>query len=245
MTAPNHPTADEHTRGRRIAATLLCHAMGFRDCPREAIDGLVEGGHVLTLGKGQALARRGEAFDTLCVVLDGALEASVTSDDGRRNLAAFLNVGDLAGILAVLDGLPHQIDLFARRTGTRTLLIPGAHYRALCDTEPTLTRALVLQLSYRARLMYDRQLGDAAMPLAMRLARLLHLMVALGAGGPLSDDARATLRISQAELGDLMGVGRPRANAAAHQLRKEGLIELRYASIMIVNPDALRQRGGL
>ncbi|HSV58876.1 MAG TPA: cyclic nucleotide-binding domain-containing protein [Variovorax sp.] len=87
------PALDAQTSGKLIASTLLRQALGFGRCEPQAIDGLVAAGHVVTLGKGEFLVRRGEHFDNLCLIVEGSLEASVTHQDGRRHLVAYLQAG--------------------------------------------------------------------------------------------------------------------------------------------------------
>lgn len=236
--------SDVQTSGRLIVATLLRQALGFRDCPRQAIDDLVSQGHVLVLGKGETLVRRGEPFDKLCFVIEGALEISVSHLNGRRFLLAYLQPADVAGMISLWDHLPHPSDLTARKAGTRVLIVPGANWRTLSLNHPSLAQALGTQMAYRSRLLQERVIVDSSMSLEMRLARELRLMSALSGSPPSRGSDHVTLRFSQADIGDLLGVGRPRVNLAIQQLRKEGLIEMGYATVSIVDPDGLAQRAG-
>ena len=235
-------THDVQTTGRRIAVTLLRHALGFRECAPEAVDALVSVGHVRSLGKGEVLVRRGEPFSMLCVVLEGELEVCVMQRDGRRQLAGYLGPGDLAGIMSLWDGLSHPLDMFSRSTPTRVLLVPGSNFAQARDAHPSLARALELQMAYRSRLMHERIAGDAA-PLDTRLARLLHLLSMVS--GKRESQGQVHLKLSQADIGDFLGVSRQRANFAVQQLRREGLLELHSSQVSIVDTAGLAQRAGL
>lgn len=235
---------DAQTTGRLIAATLLRQALGFRDCPPEAVGDLVSRGHALALGKGETVVRRGEPFDKLCVVIEGALEVSVSHSNGRRFLLAYLQPGDVAGMMSLWDQLPHPSDLTAREAGTRALIVAGDDWRNWCLRHPSLAQALEAQMAYRSRLLHERLIVDSSMSLEVRLARQLHLLSALN-GRTHAEGSPPVLRLSQADLGDLLGVGRPRANFAVQQLRKEGLIDVGYAAVTIVDAAGLAQRAGL
>lgn len=239
---PQQP--DVQTSRRRVAATLLRQALGFRDCPREAIDALVATGHVATLGKGQMVVRRGDPFDKLCFVVEGGLEISVTQHNGRRYLVAYLQPGDVAGIMSLWDHLPHSNDLLARHPTTRVLLVPGSDWRALCALHPSLVQALELQMASRYRLLHERLIVDSAMSLEVRLARLLPLLLTIS-GQPAGAGDKPSIRITQADLGELLGVGRPRANFAVQKLKQLGLIELQYSAITIIDPAGLARLGNL
>lgn len=236
--------ADPQVTGRRIAATLLGQILGFRSCAPEAIDDLAAAGRTVALDKGEVLVRRGEPFDRLGLVIEGSLEVSVSRHNGRRVLLAYLQPGDVAGMMSLWDGMPHPSDLLAREKGTRVLVVPGAAWRELHQRHLSLGLALEVQMAYRSRLLHERLIVDSTMSLDVRLARQLHLLSALG-GRTRAEGERPVLRLSQADLGDVLGVSRPHANAAVQQLRREGLIELHYATVTIVDPQGLAQRAGL
>ncbi|MBP8308126.1 MAG: winged helix-turn-helix domain-containing protein [Burkholderiaceae bacterium] len=53
------------------------------------------------------------------------------------------------------------------------------------------------------------------------------------------------MKISQADLGDWLGVSRQRANFAVQKLRADGLITLGYSNITIIDPQGLAERARL
>lgn len=236
--------SDPQVTGRRIATTLFGQIVGFRACAPEAIAELVSAGRVAAFDKGEVLVRRGDPFDKLCLVIEGSVEVSVSRANGRRSLLAYLHAGDVAGMMSLWDGLPHPSDLISRQNGSRVLIIPGVEWRAVRDRHPSIGHALEVQMAYRVRLLHERMIVDSAMSLDMRLARQLHLLSLLNSRSD-GKSVHPVLRLSQADLGDLLGVGRPRANAAVHQLKNDGLIEFHYATVTIVDPVGLAQRAGL
>ncbi len=238
------PRVDGQTSGKRIAATLLRQALGFRDCEVQALEALCAGGVVRALGKSEVLVRRGDPFEFFCVVIEGALETSVLQQDGRRHLIAYLHPGDIAGIMSLWDGMPHPVDMAARVQPTRVLLVPGTVYRAVRDRYPSISRALELQMAWRSRLLHERMLGDTSMALDVRLARLLHLLSGIS-GRKQPEGVQLAMKMSQAELGDFLGVSRQRANFAVQKLKNDGLIQLNYSVITIVDAHGLAQRAGL
>jgi CRP/FNR family transcriptional regulator, cyclic AMP receptor protein len=238
------PALDAQTSGRLIATTLLRQALGFRHCEPQAVEDLVAAGRVVLLGKGEYVVRRGDPFDNLCVIIEGSLEASVSHRDGRCHLFAYLQPGDIAGLMSLLDGQPHANDMASREPSTRVLLVPGREYRLLRDRYPSIARALEVQMAYRSRLLHERLMGDTSMSLDVRLARLLHLQSAIS-GRKLSDGFKVTMKMSQADIGNFLGVSRQRANFAAQQLKKDGLIVLHYSEVTIVDPAGLARRAGV
>lgn len=234
------------TKGERIdlkvkARQLLEAALGFGDCEPRTLDALVSGGNLRTLGKGEALTRRGEPFDMLSLIVEGSLEASHLRHDGHRHLVSFLQAGDVVGMISMLDGLGHVNDLYARGGVTTVLVMPGEIVRECRLRDPALGQAFELQLAFRSRLLYERLSSDPSLPLESRIARLLQTLGALY-GRKVPEGISLEMRISQADLGDWMGVSRQRANFAVQQLRDANLISLRYSAITITDPKGLSAR---
>ena len=96
-------------------------------------------------------------------------------------------------------------------------------------------------MAYRSRLLHERLMGDASMQLDVRLARVLHMLATLS-GRKQTDGVKLVLKMSQADIGNFLGVSRQRANVAAHLLKKKGLILLQYSEITIVDPEGLAWR---
>lgn len=227
--------------GLVIARRLLGQALGFRDCAGATLDAMVEGGQLRTLGKGELLAGRGERFDKLCVVVQGSLETSLLRRDGHRHLISFLQPGDTAGLICLVDRLGHVNDLRGRGGSTSVLLISGALIRSLRTQDPALGQAFELQLAFRSRLLYERLAADPSMPLEARLARLLMTLAGLY-GLKRADGVLVSMKIAQADLADWLGVSRQSINLAMQQLREEKLIQSSYSSMTITDPAGLTER---
>lgn len=222
------------------ARSLLGRAMGFRDCAGATLDTLVAAGRWRTLAKGETLVRRGEPFDLLCLVVTGALEVSLLRHDGHRHLISFLQPGDLAGMICLLDGLGHVNNLAARTDDTTVLQMPGDTVRSLRQQDLALRSSIELHLAFRSRLLYERFAADASQPVVNRLAGLLLIMAGLY-GIESAEGLRLEMKISQTDLADWLGVTRQRINAAIQQLQRDGLLRLSYSRITIINRDALAE----
>ncbi len=219
---------------------MLNRSLGMRDCRPETLDALVELGHMRSLGKGELFLSQGDPFDMLCMVVEGSLEVSLSRQDGHRHLISFLQPGDLAGLMCLIDGLGHVNDLRARHS-TSLLLVPGDDTRRLRQTDPALGFAFERQLVFRSRLLYERLSADPSMPLEARLARLLHLLIGLY-GRPSNGKVMLDMKVSQTDLADWLGVSRQRINFVIQELERAGLISLSYSKITITDPPGLAAR---
>ena len=245
-TAISVRTTTDHARqpGQVIARRLLGDALGFRDCASTTLDAMVDGGMLRMLGKGELLTGRGERFDSLCVVVQGSLETSLLRRDGHRHLISFLQPGDVAGMISLVDGLGHVNDLRGRGASTTLLLVSGALLGELRARDSMLGRAFELQLAFRSRLLYERLAADPSMPLEARLARLLMTLAGLY-GLKRSGGLLVSMKIAQADLADWLGVSRQSINQAMQLLREENLVRSSYSTITITDPVALTERMGI
>lgn len=220
------------------ARTLIGNTLGFRDCRATSLDTLVSAGGVRMLGKGEVLVHRGDAFDALCLVVVGSLETRIIHADGHRHLISFLQPGDIAGLISVLDGLGHMNDLVAREAGTAVLLMPGTLVRELREIDPSIVRAFEMQLAFRSRLLHDRLAADPAMALDARLARLLLTLARLH-GQQRPDGLLLTIKIAQTDLADWLGASRQSVNGALQTLRQKDLIRMTYSTVTLVDSAKL------
>jgi CRP/FNR family cyclic AMP-dependent transcriptional regulator len=225
---------------KAVARALLNRALGLRDCQPQTLDALVSAGHVRALGKGELFLSRGDPFDMLGLVVEGSIEVSLSRHDGHRHLISFLQPGDLAGLLGLIDGLGHVSDLRARHS-TTLLLVPGDDIRRLRQSDPALGYAFERQLAFRSRLLYERLSADPSMALEDRLARLLHLLSGLY-GRPEGSGVALDMKVSQTDLADWLGVSRQRVNFVVQILQREGLISLSYSKVTITDPAGLAAR---
>ena len=74
------------------------------------------------------------------------------------------------------------------------------------------------------------------MRVARSLAALFHPLLYPGVGN--------LLRITQQELGYLVGLSRQRVNEALHTLQGLGLIRIEYGGLRVLDLDGLRQQLG-
>jgi CRP/FNR family transcriptional regulator, cyclic AMP receptor protein len=225
---------------KATARFLLGSALGFRDCDASTLDAFVEHGVFRSLDKGEMLMQQGAPFQSLCFIVRGSLETSLLRSDGHRHLVGFLQPGDIIGLIGLSDGLGHVHDVRGREMATAVLLIPKdliSHRRTL---DPKLGLAFELQLACRSRLMYERLSANPSIPLEARLARLILALIGLY-GTDSAEGIRLSMKISQVDLADWLGVSRQRINSAVQQLKINSLISLSYSTITVVNKQGLLQ----
>lgn len=237
---PNN-SVDRREKLLILARSLISRSLGFNNCQPETLDSLMELASLRWLAKGEMLAKQGDEFDCLCLVVEGSIEVSILRNDGHRHLIHFLQPGDAAGFINMIDGQGQVNDLISRFTDTVVLLVPGDDIRQLRLANPDLSAAFEIQLAFRSRLLYERLSADSSLPLETRLCKLVLTLVNLyGLNRP--DGILLDVRISQADLADWLGVSRQRINLAAQLMKSEGLMRMNYSSIIVTDLPGLQAR---
>ncbi|PQM28055.1 hypothetical protein CVO77_05920 [Sphingopyxis lindanitolerans] len=147
------------------------------------------------------------------------------AEDGGFTAFAVLGPGDLFGELAFFTGVPRQVDALASGAA-RLVAIDRPLLRRLMAADigwaELLLRSLGRQLAGALDIIdAERRLGSAD-----RLLRLLRMMAADGPDG-------ASVRATQQQLADLLGVSRVTLGAALRELAARGLIETGYGRIRL------------
>ena len=121
---------------------------------------------------GDTLFREGEPGETLMVVVDGQLEASVTTPDGSQAKLAAIQPGQVVGELAFLDAAPRAATI-STPTGATVLEFSRRALLLLCRDHPRIgamiQRSVLADLSRRARAV-EGALG-ASSPVSARSAK--------------------------------------------------------------------------
>lgn len=225
---------------RAAARQHLAAAVGFCECSASSLDALVEGASLRSLSKDEHLIRSGDSFDMLALVLEGSLGFSQMRADGQRYLLGLQCVGDTIGYVPMVNGSAYPYDTFARGDGAQVCLIPGELFRQLRLRDPSVGRAIEMQLAYRMQAAYAKMNRDAGQTIEVRLAHTLVLW-AQRYGKESADGVCIEERVSQEDLSDVLGASRQRVNFALRRLKLAGLVEMRYSQIRIRDVAQLLQ----
>jgi CRP-like cAMP-binding protein len=117
------------------------------------------------------------------------------------------------------------------------LHIPQAALLKLLDEQPVYWRQLALLMSHKLRLTFINLEQLSLMPAPARLAHRL-LMIAAGYGE--IDPPRRVLQLPQEQLASLLSLSRQTTNQLLKELQGQGILNLKYGEIEIVDADRLR-----
>jgi CRP-like cAMP-binding protein len=140
---------------------------------------------------------------------------------------------EVVGEIALLDGGPRSADATAVRH-TRALVLSRRDLMALLESEPSVTRSLLLVLCDRLR-RTTSFVEDAV--LQTLPARLLHRVQTLARSYGRAEVGRLGLRIehglSQQELGDSIGASRVSVNKQLNAWRAEALLDFGRGFVVV------------
>jgi len=123
---------------------LSAEGRPLSELPPELRDPLLAAGTERSYADGEAIMRRGDAGDTLSVVLEGTVKVE------RPGRSVVLGAGDLIGEIEVLDGGPRIADISAQGA-VRCLVVQRADLVSALEGEPRAAIALIELLAARFR----------------------------------------------------------------------------------------------
>jgi CRP/FNR family cyclic AMP-dependent transcriptional regulator len=191
---------------------------------------------VLQAESGEFLCRVGRPVTFWFGLIDGLLKMSNDSALGMPITFTGVPPGGWFGEGTVLKHEPYRYNIQAlRRSVVAGITVPTFDW--LLDRSIAFNRFVMRQLNERlgqfiAAREIDR-LSDPDVRVARSLAALFHPVLYPGVG--------RLLRITQQELGYLVGLSRQRVNQALHALQEAGVIRVEYGGVRVIDLEALRR----
>ena len=212
----------------------------FSHLPAELQDSLLAAARLQVLTAGQALFKRGDCPCGVYAVLQGTVRISAVSAQGKEAVLSLVEPPHWFGEICLFDGLPRTHDAMA--VGACTLLqVPQSALLKILDNRPVFWRDMALLMSHKLRLSLINIEQMSLMPAAQRLAHRL-LMIAEGYGE--TTPARRVLQLPQEDLAAMLGVSRQTTNALLKALQQQGIVDLSYGAIEVLDLPRLRAAAG-
>ncbi|MDI3358187.1 Crp/Fnr family transcriptional regulator [Pseudomonas sp. UYIF39] len=214
----------------------LMSGQWFSHLPVSLQDSLLAAARVRRLSPGQRLFKRGDPPCGLYAVLEGSVRIGAVSEQGKEALLSLVESPHWFGEICLFDGQPRTHD--AVGLGHCVLLhIPQTALLTLLDEQPAYWRQLALLMSQKLRLTFINLEQLSLMPVAARLAHRL-LMIAEGYGE--IDPPRRVLQLPQEQLASMLSLSRQTTNQILNDLQGQGIVNLKYGEIEILDAQRLR-----
>lgn len=186
--------------------------------------------HLEWVPDGKTVLSRGQDCSHLIVVVEGALESSMTSVQGKRHVISHLGPGQVLGLIPLTDEAGAIHDSSAKGI-TLLLLVPRMAFRQVMAQHPVLADQVIRLLSSRARHLYIETAEKSLLRLDQRLTRVLLRQ-------PRTTESQC-IEITQAQLAELLGVTRQSVNQEIQRLEKAGWIQPSRGHIYLTHVQAL------
>lgn len=179
----------------------------------------------------------GEAGDHLLVVMQGRVKVSLISPDGKEAILSILEPGDVFGEMALLDGEPRSASV-ATMENCSFLVLWRRDFLPFLERNPQVALKLLAALSKRLRSTNDMVGNLSFLHLPARLARIL-LNLGQQYGKLTAEGIAIGLKLSQEELGNLVGVSRESVNRQIRVWVESGVLDYTHGTIILKDSDVL------
>lgn len=197
----------------------------------------------LRLGPGQDLFRPGEPHDAVYNLVDGWVYLYSLLEDGRQQILHF----GLPGAVLGFSPSPGASATYGVRalTEATVCVIPRENFRRLSEAHPEVGLRLAWLLS-RDRVLCFGHIASVGRHNARE--RVAHLLVELffrARAQSLGGGEEVHLPLSQSHIGDATGLTGVHVNRVLNGLRRQGIVELHYRRIGVLDPERLIRIAGM
>ncbi len=168
--------------------------------------------------------QKGDPGSSMMAVIRGKVKICTQSVDGKELVLNIISRGGLFGEIALLDGEPRTADAVALEE-TDLLVLERSRFQPFLSERPDLALRLITVLCKRLRQTSEHLEDTMFFEAPSRLARSL-LRLAEAFGKPEGGGTRLDIKLSQQQLGNLVGVSRESVNKQLGEWQRGGLIDI-------------------
>ena len=186
---------------------------------------------------GETLFERGGPGSSLLGVISGRVKVSVLSTDGRELILNIIKPGEVFGEIALLDGGERTANATAL-AASELLVLHRRDFVPLLEGDAALGLRLIELLCRRLRATSQQVEEMQFLDLGVRLARAL-LQLAETDGTSVARGRRLNVKLSQSDLGTLIGASRERISRQLAAWQRDGLLSHEAGILTIHRLDDL------
>src|SRR5215470_850946 len=214
----------------------------FCDLPRPALATIDLISSSATYPKDAILFVEGQDPRGVFVLCNGRVKLSTTSADGKSIIVRIAEPGEVVGLAGTLSGKPYELTAEALEPLQANFVPKDAFLLFLHDhAEAAVRVAEIMSRIYHATLLEVRYLGFSSST-GEKLARFL---LDLPAHPTSNGHFRATLTLTHKEIGETIGASRETVTRLFANFKREGLVEVHGATIVIPDRSRLERETGV
>lgn len=177
------------------------------------------------------LLRAGSLPQEVYQVQEGRVKYSAWDHKGRETVLTYMTRGDWVGLSEVFTDLPAQWNVVAQ-SPVRVRVIRRREFERLVDMHPALAKQLLRTFALRFSLYRLFGLDHSALTLKERVIKMLYFL-SFGHDKDADESAPIVLKLSQEELGRVVGASRQKLNPALKTLERENLLTVNFGSVTL------------
>jgi CRP-like cAMP-binding protein len=189
----------------------------------------------------QDIVREGDRPSECCLVIEGFTCRYKFTAEGKRQIFSFHIAGDIPDLQSLhLKVMDHNLGTL---TPCKLAFVQHEKLTELFRRCPRIADVMWRDTLIDAAVFREWMIGIGRRSAYGRIAHVLcEVLVRMRVVG-LSNGHECELPITQAELGDALGLSTVHVNRSLQELRADGLIELRGGSLTVLNWGGLKQAG--
>jgi CRP-like cAMP-binding protein len=194
-----------------------------------------------SVGPDQDIVRQGDRPSESCLVVEGFTCRYKLTAEGKRQIFSFHTPGDIPDLQSLhLKRMDHSLMTL---TPCKLAFIPHQSLIDVMRNCPRVSDVMWRDTLIDAAIFREWMIGIGRRSAYTRIAHVLcEVFVRLRAVG-LANEHECELPVTQAELGDALGLSTVHVNRSLQELRGHGLIQLRGGSLTILNWEGLKKAG--
>jgi CRP/FNR family transcriptional regulator, cyclic AMP receptor protein len=186
----------------------------------------------------ETIVEKGEAATEFFVLLSGRAKVAMAGADGSDAAVNVMGPGEVFGEIAILDGQPRSATVTTLEE-CEMAVVDRQAFNDLLVSSPSIAIKLLAVLAGRVRELTTRLADRSFLDVPARLAKQL-LWLARNHGTQGESGIRIDLRLSQQELGDLIGATRESVNKYIRDWTRIGVVKQERDYLEVFDLDALR-----
>lgn len=218
---------------------LLARSALFGNLERDAIEKLADYARVREVAAKEVVFHKGDSGDQMFALIEGTLRISTVSDEGKEVIFGFIEAGGTFGEISLLDGSERTATVTAV-TKCRLLVIYRRDFIPFLRAEPDVAINLLEMLSRQLRMTDEMYEDSLFLSMEARLAKRL-LALASQYGTETGRGVRIGLKLSQSELGNLVGTSRESVNKQMRAWELDGLVTIDQGYVVISDSDRVEE----
>jgi CRP/FNR family transcriptional regulator, cyclic AMP receptor protein len=217
-----------------FSAVAISH---LRELPRDVLEELLSGAVRATVPAGTVTHWERDDAQHLELIVAGVIRVFVTAPDGRTMTVRYCRPGGLLGAMSLFSTEFSMPATTQALVDVELLRMSPIRVRELAESDLRVARALLIELSERARSFVYEITGGVFGTVRQRVARhLLDLVSDTAVDGP---GHGLVVRVSQQELAAAVGTVREVVVRVLRELRTEGAVKTERDRIIVTDPAIL------